>query len=475
MMPFPVLAPALPEIILVVGTLALVLIGAVQGDNARRLIQTLSVGLLIVVLGLVHLSGGKGVGLDGAFISDSFSQLMKVFTLVGSIAALLMSFEWLDRERVERYEYSLLVLLATLGMMMMISANDLIALYIGLELQSLALYVVAAIHRDNSKATEAGLKYFVLGALSSGMLLYGASLIYGFSGATSFAGIAAAVKGGASTGVVVGLVFLLAGMAFKISAVPFHMWTPDVYEGAPTPVAAFFSAGPKMAAMAMFVRVVITAFPAILPQWQQVVIFIAIASMVLGAFAAIGQTNIKRLLAYSSIANMGYALVGLAAGTPEGVQGVITYMAIYLFTTLGSFGCVLLMRRDGQAVETIEDLAGLSRTRPWLAVALAAMMFSLAGIPPLAGFWAKFYVFGAAINAKLFTLAVIGVVASVVGAYYYLRIVKLMYFDEPKPEFDRGDTSVNGVVIVCTIFVALLSIAPAALFNAAAAAARSLF
>ncbi|MBN9062247.1 MAG: NADH-quinone oxidoreductase subunit N [Rhizobiales bacterium 65-9] len=476
MLPFPVLAPALPEIILVVGALCLVLLGAIQGDGARRAIQTLSVGLLIVVLGLVHLSGGKqGVGFEGAFIADGFAQLMKVFTLIASIATLLMSFQWLERERVERYEYSLLVLLATLGMMMMISANDLIALYIGLELQSLALYVVAAIHRDNSKATEAGLKYFVLGALSSGMLLYGASLIYGFAGTTSFSGIAAVVKGGAPLGVVIGLVFLLAGMAFKISAVPFHMWTPDVYEGAPTPVAAFFSAGPKMAAMAMFVRVVITAFPAIAPQWQQIVIFISIASMALGAFAAIGQTNIKRLLAYSSIANMGYALVGLAAGTPEGVQGVITYMAIYLVTTLGSFGCVLLMRRDGQAVETIGDLAGLSRTRPWLAFSLAAMMFSLAGIPPLAGFWAKFYVFGAAINAKLFALAIIGVVTSVVGAYYYLRIVKLMYFDEPKPAFDRGDASVNGVVIVCTIFVALLSIAPAALFNAAAAAARSLF
>ncbi|WP_342362587.1 NADH-quinone oxidoreductase subunit NuoN [Terrarubrum flagellatum] len=471
----PSFAPALPEIVLAIGTLALVLIGAVQGDAARRLIQAFSVGLLIVVLGLVHFAAPGKTTFDGVFIADSFAKLMKVFTLVGSAAALLMSFEWLDQSKVERYEFSLLVLLATLGMMMMISANDLIALYIGLELQSLSLYVVAAIHRDDGKATEAGLKYFVLGALSSGMLLYGASLVYGFSGATTFNAIATAVQHGGSTGVVVGLVFILAGLCFKISAVPFHMWTPDVYEGAPTPVAAFFAAAPKMAAMGMLVRLVVTAFPTMLPQWQQVIVFVSIASMALGAFAAIGQTNIKRLLAYSSIANMGYALVGLAAGTADGVQGVITYMAIYMVTTLGSFGCVLMMRRAGQAVETIEDLAGLSRTNPLMAFALAAMMFSLAGIPPLAGFWAKFYVFSAAINAKLFTLAVVGVVTSVVGAYYYLRIVKLMYFDEPKPTFDEGRGVVGGVVFVCTLFVALLSIAPATLFNAAAAAAKSLF
>ncbi len=476
MTPLPVFAPALPEIFLAAGALALVLLGAVRGDQARRLIEALSVALLIVVAGMVYFTGGgKTLAFEGAFIADSFAQLMKILTLVGSIAALLMSFEWLDRARVDRYEYSLLVLLATLGMMMMISANDLIALYLGLELQSLALYVIAAIHRDDDKATEAGLKYFVLGALSSGMLLYGASLVYGFSGSTSFTGIAAAVKGGASTGVIIGLVFVLAGFAFKISAVPFHMWTPDVYEGAPTPVAAFFAAAPKMAAMAMMVRFVIGAFPNLLAQWQQVIVFIAIASMALGAFAAIGQTNIKRLLAYSSIANMGYALVGLAPGTVDGVQGVITYMAIYMVTTLGSFGCGLLMRRDGQAVETIDDLAGLSRTSPWMAFALAAMMFSLAGIPPLAGFWAKFYVFVAAVNAKLFALAVIGVVTSVVGAYYYLRIVKIMYFDEPRPAFDRGTLTVGGVVALSTIFVAFLTVAPAALFNAAAAAARSLF
>jgi NADH-quinone oxidoreductase subunit N len=476
MTPTPVFAPALPELLLAIGALTLVLLGAIRGDAARRLVEALSLALLIVVLGIVYFSSdGSVAAFDGAFIVDGFARLMKMLTLAGSIAALLMSFDWLDRAGVDRYEYSLLVLLATLGMMMMISANDLIALYLGLELQSLALYVVAAIHRDNAKATEAGLKYFVLGALSSGMLLYGASLVYGFAGSTAFPSIAEAARSGASPGLIVGLVFVLAGLAFKISAVPFHMWTPDVYEGAPTPVAAFFAAAPKMAAMAMLVRLVISGFPGLLPQWQQVVVFIAIASMALGAFAAIGQSNIKRLLAYSSIANMGYALVGLAPGSIEGVQGVITYMAIYMVTTLGAFGCVLLMRRNGEAIESIEDLSGLSQTNPWMAFALGAMMFSLAGVPPLAGFWAKFYVFAAAINAKLIALAVIGVVTSVVGAYYYLRIVRIMYFDDPRPAFDRGNATVGGVVAICTLFVALLSVAPAALFNAAAAAARSLF
>ncbi len=315
-------------------------------------------------------------------------------------------------------------------MLMLISAADLIALYLGLEMMSLALYVVAASDRDNLRSTEAGLKYFVLGALSSGMLLYGASLIYGFTGTVNFAGIAqAAGQGG--IGLTFGLVFLFAGFCFKVSAVPFHMWTPDVYEGAPTPVTAFFSSAPKIAAMAIFVRAPITAFPEITPQWQQIVVFVAIASMALGSFAAIGQRNIKRLMAYSSIGNMGFALVGLAAGTPEGVQGVIVYMAIYLAMTLGTFAGILAMRQRGVFVENISDLAGLARTNGTMAFFLGVMMFSLAGIPPLAGFFAKYFVFLAAIKAGLYTLAVLGVLASVVGAYYYLSIVKVMYFDEP--------------------------------------------
>ena len=310
-------------------------------------------------------------------------------------------------------------MLSTVGMMVLISAADLIMLYLGLELMTLALYVVAASDRDNAKSTEAGLKYFVLGALSSGMLLYGASLIYGFTGTVSFAGIAAAAKEG-SIGLVFGLVFLLAGLCFKVSAVPFHMWTPDVYEGAPTPVTAFFASAPKVAALAVFTRVALTAFPGIMPQWQQIVVFVSIASMALGAFAAIGQKNIKRLMAYSSIGHMGFALVGLAAGTAEGAQGVLIYVAIYVAMTLGTFAVILTMKRNGQHVENISDFAGLSRTNPLLAFFFAMLLFSLAGVPPLAGFFAKCYVFVAAIKAGLFTLAVIGVLASVVGAYYYL-------------------------------------------------------
>jgi NADH-quinone oxidoreductase subunit N len=320
-------------------------------------------------------------------------------------------------------------------MMMLISAADLIALYLGLELMSLALYVVAAVDRDNVRSTEAGLKYFVLGALSSGMLLYGSSLIYGFTGTISFAGIAKASAGG-GLGLVFGLVFLFAGLCFKVSAVPFHMWTPDVYEGAPTPVTAFFASAPKIAAMAVFVRAAMTAFPEIASQWQQIIVFVSIASMVLGAFAAIGQTNIKRLMAYSSIGNMGYALIGLAAGTGEGVQSVLIYLAIYLAMTLGTFACILAMRRPEGSVETIADLAGLARTKPAMAFFLTMLLFSLAGVPPLAGFFGKFYVFVAAMKAGLYALAIIGVLASVVGAYYYLAIVKAMCFDDPAQGFE---------------------------------------
>jgi NADH-quinone oxidoreductase subunit N len=334
--------------------------------------------------------------------------------------------------------------------------------------------VVAAIDRGSERSTEAGLKYFVLGALSSGMLLYGASLIYGFAGTVSFTGIARATSQG-SFGVMIGLVFLFAGFCFKVSAVPFHMWTPDVYEGAPTPVTAFFAAAPKVAGIAMFVRTTIVAFPGILSQWQQIVVFVAIASMALGAFAAIGQRNIKRLMAYSSIGHMGFALVGLAAGTREGVQGVLVYMAIYVTMTLGTFACILSMRRDGRMVEEVSDLAGLARTRPAMAFFLAMLLFSLAGIPPLAGFFAKFYVFLAAIQAGLFGLAVVGVVVSVVGAYYYLAIVKLMYFDDPAPVFEPMPRELRAVLAVTGLFNLLFFIYPAPLIEAANAAAKSLF
>src|SRR3979490_1490819 len=336
-------------------------------------------------------------------------------------------------------------------MMVLISAGDLIMLYLGLELMSLALYVVAASNRDNAKSTEAGLKYFVLGALSSGMLLYGASLVYGFTGTVSFAGIAKAATH-PGIGLIFGLWFLFAGFCFKVSAVPFHMWTPDVYEGAPTPITAFFAAAPKVAGIAIFVRTTIVAFPEITSQWRQIVVFVAIASMALGAFAAIGQRNIKRLMAYSSIGHMGFALVGLAAGTQEGVQGVLVYMAIYVAMTLGTFACILAMRRDGRLVEGIGDLSGLARTNPAMALFLAMLLFSLAGIPPLAGFFAKFYVFLAAIKAGLFALAVIGVLASVVGCYYYLLIIKVMYFDEPKTAFGAMPYEQKAVLTVAGLF-----------------------
>ena len=380
----------------------------------------------------------------------------------------------LAAEGQEKFEFPILILLSTTGMMMLISAADLIALYLGLELMSLALYVVAASNRDSVASTEAGLKYFVLGALSSGMLLYGASLIYGFTGTVNFTGIAqAAGQGG--LGLTFGLVFLFAGFCFKVSAVPFHMWTPDVYEGAPTPVTAFFASAPKIAAMAIFVRAPITAFPEITPQWQQIVTFVAIASVTLGSFAAIGQRNIKRLMAYSSIGHMGFALVGLAAGTPEGVQGVVIYMAIYLAMTLGTFACILTMRRDGRMVEEISDLAGLARTNPALAFFLGVLLFSLAGIPPLAGFFAKYFVFLAAIKAGLYVLAVIGVLASVVGAYYYLAIVKVMYFDEPAAPFEPMPRALKAVLAVSGLLVFLLGVVPGPLVAAAETAAKSLF
>jgi NADH-quinone oxidoreductase subunit N len=466
---------ALPEIFLVVAAMALLMLGVFREKSADLInIATIVVLGLAVVL-VIAGGGGREEAFGGSLVIDAFARLMKVLTLFGSAVAIVLSVNFMKTEKIERFEYPILVLLATAGMMIMISANDLVALYMGLELQSLSLYVVAAIDRDKAKSSEAGLKYFVLGALSSGMLLYGASLIYGFTGSVSFPGIAAAVTAEPGLGLIFGLVFLIAGLAFKVSAVPFHMWTPDVYEGAPTPVAAFFAAAPKIAAMALFIRAMLAPFPAILPDWQQILVFISIASMVLGAFAAIGQTNIKRLLAYSSIGHMGYALIGLAAGSPEGVQSVIIYMAIYLIMTLGSFACVLAMRRKDGQVETIADLAGLARTNGMLAFFLAVFMFSLAGIPPLAGFFAKYFIFMAAIKANLVMLAVIGVLASVVGAVYYIRIVKLMYFDEPAQAFEPMVAEVKAVVVLAGLFVLLFALFPQPLSSLAQAAAASLF
>jgi NADH-quinone oxidoreductase subunit N len=431
--------------------------------------------LVLAGVALVWLPPGPHVMFGGSFLVDDYARFLKVLTLVGSGGALLLSLDYLTIEKQQKFEYGTLFLLATLGMLMLISASDLIALYLGLELMSLPLYVIAASNRENLRSTEAGLKYFVLGALSSGMLLYGASLIYGFTGTVNFAGIAKATQNGAGLGLIFGLVFLFVGFCFKISAVPFHMWTPDVYEGSPTPVTAFFAAAPKVAGIAIFARVTVVAFPGITHEWQQIVVFVSIASMALGSFAAIGQRNIKRLMAYSSIGHMGYALVGLAAGTAEGVQGVLIYMSIYVAMTLGTFAVILSMRRDGRLVETISDLAGLSRTHPTMAFFLAVLLFSLAGIPPLAGFFAKFYVFLAAIKAGLFTLAVIGVLTSVVGAYYYLAIVKIMYFDEPVRSFERMPMLLRLVLGVSGLGNILFFAYPAPLLGAATVAAKSLF
>lgn len=466
-----------PELILAVGALGLLMLGVFLGDKSTTTVTGIAVALLILVGGWIIFSPAEGAAFGGAFIADPFARFMKIVALVGSIATMLMAVGHARYDHLDRFEFPVLLVLATLGILLMISANDLISLYLALELQSLALYVVAAINRDSLRSTEAGLKYFVLGALSSGMLLYGMSLVYGFTGNTGFQEIAAVLQAGEpQLGFIFGLVFVLAGLAFKISAVPFHMWTPDVYEGAPTPVTAFLAAAPKIGAMAILVRIVIGAFQPVFDEWQQIVVFIAIASMVLGSVAAIGQRNIKRLMAYSSIGHMGYALVGLAAGTQEGVAGVVLYMTIYLVMTVGTFACIMAMRvKDGGNVENIDDLAGLSTTKPFMALVLTALMFSLAGIPPLAGFFAKYFVFVAAIEAKLYALAIIGVLASVIGAYYYLRIIKVMWFDEAKGEFTRIPGELRLFFGLSGLFVIGYVLIGGPLGTAAEAAAKTLF
>ena len=480
----PEFAPAITEIFLVCVGLALLMVGAFRGrePEASHLVTPLCVMALVVGIFLL-IVGDKGTALafDGQFVNDRFAVYLKILTLLGAALCLIMSPQFLRDEGVERFEFPVLALFATVGMLMMISANSLLALYLGLELQSLALYVMTAFLRDQTRSSEAGLKYFVLGALASGLLLYGCSLIYGFTGTLSFDGLGQIFRAGAeagapiSTGALIGLVFLAAGLAFKLAAVPFHMWTPDVYEGAPTPVTAFLAAAPKVAAMGLTIRVFYQAFGDWAEHWQQIVVFISVASMLLGSFAAIGQTNIKRLMAYSSIGHIGFALVGLAAGTHDGAQSVLFYMAIYVIMTVGTFGCILLMRRNGRAVEEIDDLSGLARTHPMLAAAMAIFMFSLAGIPPLAGFFAKIYVFFAAIEAGLVALAVIGVLASVVGAFYYIRIVKVMYFDEARDPFDRPVGREFAVIIGgAAVFNLVFCLHPSPLLNQAGIAAAAL-
>jgi len=475
------LALIIPELILAVGALALLLVGAYRGEGSSRLVGLGGMAVILAALYFTVCAGGgeTAYGFHDMVVIDGFGRFMKVLVLIGALVSIPMSVDFLKRAGSDRFEFPVLILLATAGMMLMVSANDLITLYVGLELQSLSLYVLAAFLRDDARSTEAGLKYFVLGALSSGMLLYGCSLIYGFSGTTNFTdlakGIATLGEHGAGIGLVIGIVFMVAGLAFKVSAVPFHMWTPDVYEGSPTPVTAFFAAAPKVAAMALFLRALTTPFGEIAGQWQQIIIFVSIASMLLGAFAAIGQTNMKRLLAYSSIGHVGYALVGLAAGGEQGIRGVLVYMTIYLVMTLGTFGVLLVMRKDGKPVESIADFAGLGRTHPWLAFAMAAFMFSLAGIPPLAGFFAKFYVFISAMEQGLYTLSVIGMLSSVVSAFYYLRVVKVMYFDAPEGQLEMPFPLASRVVVAVTGAVTVLYfIVPGPLVAIAGAAAKTL-
>ena len=472
------IAPAVPEIFLAVATIALLMVGVFRGDAYTRTVSWFAVIVLVVtaILTMTVSVDQPNLAFGGLFIVDSFAAYMKPLVLLGTALAIIMSLDYIEREKFARTEYPVIMLFATLGMMMMISANDLIALYIGLELQSLSLYVAASIRRDSVRSTEAGLKYFVLGALSSGMLLYGASLVYGFAGTTTFDGLAQALSGSYSVGVVIGLTFVIAGLAFKVAAVPFHMWTPDVYEGAPTPITAFFAMAPKVAATALFVRAMMGPFGGLLDQWQQIIVVVSLASMLLGAFAAINQTSIKRLMAYSSIGHIGYVLIGLASGNEAGIRGVAVYLAIYLLASAGTFACILCMRVRGTMVEGIEDLRGLARSNPMLALAMAIFMFSMAGIPPMAGFFAKFYVFLAAMEAGLYTLAVVGVLSSVVAAYYYLRIVKLMYFDEPTDAFDKPIGAEMRLVLAGTgAFTLLFFVWPTPLVIGAGWAARALF
>ena len=467
----------LPECLLALAAIGLLTIGALSRREIFRPISFAAICALAVAAWFVSVPlTGDITAFNGSFVADSFAGFAKLLVLLGSALTLLMSQRFFERERLAKFEFPVLVLTATIGMLFMISAANFISLYLGFELQSLSLYVLAAFNRDSVRSSEAGLKYFLLGALSSGMMLYGISFIYGFAGTTSFSEVArAAAQAGTHIGLVFGLVFLISGLAFKISAVPFHMWTPDVYEGAPTPITAFFSIAPKTAAMALFLRVMIVAFPGAVHDWRQIIIFVSVLSMFLGSVAAIGQTNIKRLMAYSSIAHMGYALMGLAADTLLGIEGVLIYLAIYVVTNAGVFVCILAMRRQGKMVETIADLAGLSRTNPRLALAFAILFLSLTGLPPFAGFWAKFYVFLPAISAHLYALVILGALASVIGAYYYLRIVKIMYFDEPVPAFDAPMEATLGLIAVgSSVFNLFFVLLASPLVAAATIGARAL-
>jgi len=466
---------ALPELVLALSGLAILGFGVLPKANTHYACAMAAIGAFLLTAILV-LGAPEGTGFGGQVVSDAFSRFTRVLILIGAAAGVALSVDYNKHEGLDRFEYPVLLVFATLGMMIMVAANDLMSLYIGLELLSLSLYVVAAFRRDDERSAEAGLKYFVLGALASGLLLYGSSLVYGFAGTTNFDRIADALSdpAKASAGVVVGLVFVITGLAFKVSAVPFHMWTPDVYEGAPTPVTAFFAAAPKVAAIALFARVLGGPFGDLAGQWQQIIIVTSLLSMLLGAFAAIGQENIKRLMAYSSIGHVGYALVGLAAASEAGMRGLLVYMAIYLLMNLGAFAVLVAMRRQGRAVEKVSDLAGVAKTDLSMAVWMAIFMFSMAGIPPLAGFFGKMFVFKAAIDSGLWTLAIVGVLSSVVSAFYYLRIVKVMFFDEPVGALDARSGATSFVMAASGLFTVLFFLYPAPLVAAAQVAVAAI-
>lgn len=458
---FSSLNPILPELFLACAGMLLLVIGVLKNNNSLRLVSWGAVLSFAGALFLMSQQGGDSVGVERAvilkdmFVQDNFTFFMKLLVLSGLIVSVALSVQYLQETSILKFEYPLLVLFAGIGMMLMISANDMISLYMGLELQSLSLYVLAAIKRDYLKPAEAGMKYFILGAISSGMLLFGISLIYGFTGSTNFDVIGMTLANELSLGAVVGFIFIMVGLAFKISAVPFHMWTPDVYEGAPTSVTAFFAIVPKVAAFALLIRLLFVPFAALSEQWFQIMWFLAFLSMAVGAFAGLRQDNIKRLIAYSSIGNIGYALIGLVAGGEMGVSAVLVYLTLYMVMTAGVFGIVLCMRRDGHGVYNISDLAGLSRSAPWLAYPLALLMFSMSGIPPLAGFFSKFIIFQAAIESGLYILAVFGVLTSVVAAYYYLRIIKVMFFDEPATPLEGGAQFPRKLIITLSMVVVL--------------------
>ena len=448
------LATILPEIFLALYAMVALLVAVYTGkDQSAATLSWISAAVLIAVAIWISLSSGETrIAFGGMFHDDGFARFSKVTILFSAAIVLILSEGFFSRRGAMNFEYPVLIVLAVLGMMVMVSAGDLITLYMGLELQSLALYVVAAIRRDSVRSTEAGLKYFILGALSSGLLLYGASLTYGYAGTTTFSGIyAAATDGHVGVGLLLGLTFMLSGMAFKVSAVPFHMWTPDVYEGAPTPVTAFFATAPKMAAMAMMARALYDGFGAAVADWQQILALLAVLSMYLGAIAGIGQRDIKRLMAYSSITHMGFALMGLAAGTERGLQSMLIYMAIYVTMNVGTFAFILSMERDGQHITRIDSLNMLSKREPVKALAMLVLLFSLAGVPPLVGFFGKFAVLTAALDAGLVWLATLGAIASVIAAFYYLRIVYYMYFgSEDGPVIDGSMSVVQLTVLVAS-------------------------